>query len=195
MYATHQPLIAAHARRGPSQLRDVLAFAAATAHLHFAQVPALMAEYHTGELGSFQPNARDTASADHRFLFDWATDVWAAPASFTDTALLSELARVRGLGPAKAGFAAQLLFGRVGCLDTHNLRAYGVTVPPRFDRCGATTRVARLADYCATCAQLGSSAFLWDSWCASMADRYPWDWGRAELVSAAHVNCILGEAA
>lgn len=40
--------------------------------------------------------------------------------SLTDQESLDILTEIPGIGPAKAGFVMQLVFGRVGCLDIHN---------------------------------------------------------------------------
>jgi len=46
-----------------------------------------------------------------------------------DRAIISELSLIPGVQPVKAGFIAQLLFGRAGCIDVHNLDIYGKVFP------------------------------------------------------------------
>jgi len=43
--------------------------------------------------------------------------------------LLAELVKIPGVAPVKAGFIAQLLFGKSGCLDTHNIDIYSKIFP------------------------------------------------------------------
>jgi len=46
-----------------------------------------------------------------------------------DVDLLSALIQIPGVAPVKAGFMAQLIFGRSGCLDTHNIDIYSKAWP------------------------------------------------------------------
>jgi len=46
-----------------------------------------------------------------------------------DRALIAHLSKLPGVQPVKAGFMAQLLFGRAGCIDTHNIDIYSTVFP------------------------------------------------------------------
>jgi|LakMenEpi03Aug12_release.lakeMendotaPanAssembly.Ray.scaffolds.fasta_scaffold00185_12 hypothetical protein len=46
-----------------------------------------------------------------------------------DETLIRILAMIPGAGPVKAGFMAQLIFGRIGCIDTHNVDIYRKVFP------------------------------------------------------------------
>lgn len=46
-----------------------------------------------------------------------------------DTKLINELIKIPGVQPVKAGFIAQLLWGRAGCIDTHNIDIYTKAFP------------------------------------------------------------------
>jgi len=46
-----------------------------------------------------------------------------------DADLIRELVKIKGIQPVKAGFMAQLLFGRAGCIDTHNVDIYRHVFP------------------------------------------------------------------
>lgn len=90
--------------------------------------------------------------------------------------LLREFLKIPGLGLAKAGFLVQLLTGRAGCLDMHNIARFGLTP--------ATWRIRNLVDpadqmreiddkitlYLSLCDACGGSEYLWDSWCEHLAD-------------------------
>jgi len=52
-----------------------------------------------------------------------------AAKSGDDVDLLSALIQIPGVAPVKAGFMAQLIFGRSGCLDTHNIDIYSKAWP------------------------------------------------------------------
>lgn len=50
-----------------------------------------------------------------------------------DRALIAQLSKLPGVQPVKAGFMAQLLFGRAGCIDTHNIDIYTHVFPDMED--------------------------------------------------------------
>lgn len=50
-----------------------------------------------------------------------------------DAALIGELVKIPGVQPVKAGFIVQLLFGRAGCIDTHNIDIYSKAFPDMKD--------------------------------------------------------------
>jgi hypothetical protein len=50
-----------------------------------------------------------------------------------DEALVARLCRIPGVQPVKAGFIVQLLFGRAGCIDTHNIDIYSKVFPHMKD--------------------------------------------------------------
>lgn len=56
-------------------------------------------------------------------------EVQKAAQSGDDVNLISALVKIPGAGPVKAGFMAQLIFGRTGCLDTHNIDIYSKVFP------------------------------------------------------------------
>ena len=57
----------------------------------------------------------------------------AANKSGSEIALLGELVKIPGVAPVKAGFIAQLIFGKSGCLDTHNIDIYTKVFPDMKD--------------------------------------------------------------
>jgi hypothetical protein len=110
-------------------------------------------------------------------------------------ALLDVFLRAPGLGLVKAGFACQLFANKVGCLDVHNVRMYGLdartlrwTAPKRPE-----TRAKKRRDYIELCERLGGSVRLWRSWCEYKATVRPSNWldGAAE-VSRLHVEVLAG---
>ena len=70
------------------------------------------------------------------YKYDGVTDVWNRRESIygsimnlvarKDTIAVFEylLSNIKGLGPAKAGFCVQLIFGEMGCIDMHNVNLY-----------------------------------------------------------------------
>lgn len=188
MYAEHQPLIERYAQRSPLCMARTLEFALATAHRYFATVPGVLAT-HTGY--SRQQAAAvvvlyESKHSIFRTVLDRRED---------DLALLRYLITLPGLGLVKAGFAAQLIAGSIGCLDVWNARAHQLTRSLRNynPRATVATLTKKLTTYIAACKAIGTPAFLWDTWCTAMAGRhtpgstyYPWE--TPEAVSAFHVE-------
>lgn len=85
--------------------------------------------------------------------------------------LLVKVADIPGLGLVKAGFVIQLSLGKIGCLDVHNLRQYGVDAAMFKYGKNATpaTKRKKAELYIATCEKLGGSEYLWNKWCESLA--------------------------
>jgi hypothetical protein len=104
-----------------------------------------------------------------------------------DVALVDALSRMPALGLVKAGFVAQLVYGRVGCLDTHNLALYGI--PQNATRLYGRGSIAR---YVARCERTGAPLALWARWCAHVSALRPEQWPTAEAVSARHVDYVRG---
>ncbi len=107
--------------------------------------------------------------------------------------VLDILTTVPGLGLAKAGFLAQMCYGLAGCLDTHNLRRFGLSAnlcslrgnlkPP--------TRARRIGAYLEAIETCGGTESLWDGWCVYLADRDPSRYAHAYDVSELH-SAALG---
>lgn len=71
------------------------------------------------------------------------------------------VANVPGLGPAKAAFVIQLSKGKLGCLDTVNVKRYGLPEIPQTPK-----------KYLETLEQLGvTSSRMWRDWCHYVAER------------------------
>jgi hypothetical protein len=68
---------------------------------------------------------------------------------------------IPGMGPAKAAFVVQLSKGKLGCLDTVNVKRYGLPeIPPTPKK------------YLETLEQLGiTSGRMWRDWCSHVAER------------------------
>jgi len=107
--------------------------------------------------------------------------------------MIEHLADKVGFGLVKAGFVIQLVYGLCGCLDTHNLRKYGVKknsfnkFKTRKTIAGRRTFIAR---YVTLCYQLGGPSVLWDKWCEYVAERQPTRYDDAEHVSRLHCECL-----
>ena len=105
-----------------------------------------------------------------------------------DIKLLSALLPIPGVAPVKAGFMAQLIFGRSGCLDTHNIDIYTKVYPdlepelnmskwqkdtsPRADK----KNLEALKRYSSTLKKLNKRGIgtkeLWDVWVDFVGNMY-----------------------
>lgn len=67
-----------------------------------------------------------------------------------DRQLITKMSGIIGVQPVKAGFMAQLLFGRAGCIDTHNIDIYSTVFPelsPDLDMKKWTATPAQIAKF------------------------------------------------
>ena len=88
-----------------------------------------------------------------------------------DRMMMLRLTMVPGLGMAKAGFVMQMMFGRVGCIDVHNLRRFHkVSVKDvQFTKSAKVdTKLKKIDNYINICKGNRSTEKLWDSWCEQL---------------------------
>ena len=117
---------------------------------------------------------------------------WKDERRYWEAQLLIELAKIPGIGLAKAGFLAQLCWGISGCLDTHNLRNYGIdanvcSLPAKLKH---KTKLARASKYSEIVEQLGGTEHLWDEWCKHVARTQPKRYTDANHVSLLHCAAL-----
>jgi len=91
--------------------------------------------------------------------------------------LLREFLKVPGLGLPKAGFLAQLVVGKAGCLDMHNIERFDLdpkvwAIRPRAN---AADQVREIEDKIALYLHLidlcGGTRKLWDEWCEHLNEK------------------------
>ena len=187
MFETHQPAIGRWARDHEDNLADVIKFV-----VHTIQCPLVRAveDFQAGDLRTLSGNQRaslEYVDAFKQRIFEDASEV-----SHNPDALLLVFAALPGLGLAKAGFCCQLSHGVSACLDSHNLKRFGIS-PWKFahvKRGSAKRRDQRAAEYNATCEKLGGTAGLWDTWCQYVADNQPKRYDSAETVSRLHAEAF-----
>lgn len=198
MFDTHQPIIGAWARERPAHLREVLRFAVLSARQPLYNLPADMEQAHRGGpeamgvLFGWKHRAWVAAEDNQDAIYAQCLDLWEhSPPEHLAPDLILYLAQQWGLGPAKAGFVAQMAFGVGGCLDTHNLRRFGLREVRGFRQLKSLRgRRHMIERYCAALATCGSTRTLWDSWCHYVANQSRRQnlYHNAEHVSALH--CI-----
>ena len=102
--------------------------------------------------------------------------------------------QVPGLGLPKAGFMTQLVMGKGGCMDVHNIRKYLPEVdsskgtPSRWQTSGQSeeTKKRKAVDYLGFCKLAGGAKGLWDQWCDFIAEQYPDAFESGDHVSKLH---------
>jgi hypothetical protein len=171
MYREHQPTIAYFGMKSPENARRVVHFVLATVRTHLEYVPDnLLNPAHM-----LPASRRGLAYVQGKDVRDWS---------------LRRLLEIPGLGIAKAGFVRQLLHGDVGCLDTHNLKLYGLNARAFRTDCSVVALTERLQTYENLCTVIGTEQ-LWDGWCEHVAALRPKVWRDAETVSRFHVTCLI----
>jgi hypothetical protein len=197
MFAKHQPQISAFARRSPDNFRRVVVFALCTIRMPFrtAASDVALACDNKPCRSIFGAKIAGLASIDEpHWLYEQCERAWACSDHVEDE-LVHIFQSAPSLGPAKAGFCTQMIYGVSGCLDTHNLVRFGLN--PREFR-GAegkykpATVCAKISAYNDVCRKLGGTAYLWDSWCEYVAERGTAGTYSAEAISALHLAPLNG---
>lgn len=186
MFAEHQAQIAEHAH-DPQGFARVCKFVIATVRTQFPDVVAVLDRCIAGE------DVPRVMFGVKRKGFDWLdenaagllSDCEMLAACGDEPGLIMALCAIPGIGYAKAGFIAQLVWGRVGCLDTHHLIRFGLK-PEEFAAHGLYRR-ANAERYCEVTSACGSPETLWNTWCDYVGRTQ--GYGTAEQVSAMHLVC------
>jgi len=101
---------------------------------------------------------------------------------------------IPGMALVKAGFLCQIFAGTVGCIDTHNIKMYGIPVSAlryRYEN-SAKCKHAKVFRYVELCRGLGGAHALWSRWCDYVAKLRPYNWSDGAHVSQFHVDVITG---
>lgn len=111
--------------------------------------------------------------------------------------LMKSYLRIKGLGVPKAGFLCQLTLGLVGCMDTHNLKRYGLdekmfklNPEPKTPK-ALDSNTQKLIQYINLCHGIGTEN-LWDTWCNSLSETSSF-WRDGHHVSESHYHYLSGE--
>jgi hypothetical protein len=192
MFRDHQPICARHASE-PQGFLEAGAFVLCTIRVPLERAIIDFQDWklHGSErafwgwkrhaLGQFQANA-----AERKRRLD---------ALYPDRdAMLAEVCRWRGFGPAKGGFLLQIVYGLSGCLDSHNLAAHGLGEREfRIDGKGERG-IARVVErYHKAVDKAGGCEALWDTWCEGIAALRPDTWSSGDQVSRYHAIAIAGD--
>lgn len=180
MFANHQPVISAYARENPENFANVLKFVILTIRARLFNIPADMDTLErpetpdalAGVLYGFKADSIAQIEREAESLHWQAESIVYHAESERETAanLLNLFTGVHGFGLAKAGFAAQLIYGVSACIDSHNLARFNIAASAikssTFKNAKAhKTRDKWIQRYCDIVKKCGGTESLWDSWC------------------------------
>ena len=194
MYKRDQYEIQRVCESDPKCTREAMSFVSRSIRNHFSRLSKITDEERS--LGIQAPSLKQKIKRDafeyiHANYKQLHKDIFDPDLSLAEKIL--SVSSIPGIGIVKAGFVLQLCIGKVGCLDTHNLRMFGFG-DSAFKFSKTTTRNTALAKarlYIETCEKLGGSEFLWDNWCEFIASKYPKHFTSADQVSQMHVDLIV----
>lgn len=215
MFAIHQKRISDYARKNPQNMARVLKFVVLTIRNRLYNLPADMETLDTGGqaaddingiLYGFKRKSIDQIDAESESLYAQAESIVFHATSEREAAenLIDLFTGIHGLGLAKAGFAAQLIFGVSACLDSHNISRFNI--PWYHMKSSAFKNVKRLdkrrawiSRYCDHVDTCGGTESLWDSWCEFVYHRpddtgYKMNGNKAAYKSAYHVSALHCES-
>ncbi len=196
VYADHQPQLAVLGRSGPDGFARICTFALLTirqplrdAVLDYPLVRrgdrAVRSLFGSKHEGLSFINRRAPALYERCEEAFELMDDEDAEASIVDA-----LCDIPSIGPAKAGFITQMVYGLSGCIDSHNLNRFELPERTfRLNKTGvsASKRRAILQSYNAFCRKVGGARRLWDDWCCYVSGRDPVNYPTADFVSGLHL--------
>lgn len=214
MFRVHQKTISDYARKNPENFARTLNFVILTIRTRLFNVPADMAildnpeneESLSGILYGWKVDSIAQIDAEKESLYAQAEFIFYAAESDRDAAekLLNLFTGIRGLGMAKAGFAAQLIYGVSACLDSHNIERFGIPANQiKSDRLkklkSNLRRAAKISQYCDFVDKCGGTESLWDSWCEYVFNRadatgFKMNGNKSFYESAFHVSALHCES-
>lgn len=214
MFKDHNPVINAYMQANAQQMIDGIMFVALSVKMPFHTMAQQMQDYRANGADSkfvwgFKRQTYDYLQEHGQDLYDELMDlstrtkfgdlkfkgreIWL----HRDKQMMLCLTDVPGLGVVKAGFVMQMMFGRVGCIDVHNLRRfYKVSQKDVTFIKTATdnTKRVKIDNYVNICRGNRSTQKLWDSWCEQLTDKKcnKSRFSSGDEVSAFHVQALVG---
>ena len=186
MYHKHNPMVREYAMKSPANLERVIAFVSSSIRERTDRLPKYMTEYRqVGAKSSWiwgNKHATIGYTKKHRkMLYTNMMRIIKAKKKDMALDLIMLFLEIPGFGLPKAGFCVQLVAGKAGCLDVHNIRKY---LPDEDARKGTPswlqtsgnsidTKRKKAIKYLNLCDDIGGARFLWNEWCNHIASE-PW---------------------
>lgn len=214
MFKDHNPIINEYMQASAEQMIDGIMFVVLSVKTPFHTMAQQMADYRAKGLDSkyvwgFKRQTYEYLQENGKDLYDELMDlstrsqfgdrkfkgrsIWTE----RDRKMMLVLTDVPGLGVVKAGFVMQMMFGRVGCIDVHNLRRfYKVDAKDvKFVKIASDhVKLEKITNYINICKGNRSTQKLWDQWCEQLTDK-KCNKGRfssGDEVSSFHVQALVG---
>ncbi len=210
MFKKYNPLINEYMQTDHLHMRDGIIAVVMTIKMPHWMWPKMMEDYRqNGGMSQYLFGfKRETYKYLHRHsaeLYDDLMRLWRTPkkelggtVQSKDGEMMMRLLDVPGLGLAKAGFVMQMMFGRVGCMDVHNVRRlYKVNVADvTFSKSAKLeTKKKKVMNYVSLFTGARTTEKIWDSWC----EQVMWNqcnrgrFSSADEVSRLHLTVLTGE--
>jgi hypothetical protein len=186
MYNNHNKLVREYAYLSPSNLERVLAFVSSSIRERTDRLPSYMSEFrHVGAKSSWiwgnKHKTIDYVHKNRKSIHTRMVSIMRAKKGSMALDLILLFLEIPGFGLPKAGFCVQLVAGKAGCLDVHNIKKY---LPNEDSRKGTpswlqtsgnsdATKRKKAIVYLKLCDDIGGAKFLWDEWCDHIATQ-PW---------------------
>ena len=192
MFTTHQKSIGRWGRKSPDNTSWIIAMVLLSIQQHWDQIG--------NQLIDLKENGLDS-----KYLFGSKRSGWdyvvankkeLHEAIYSRNLPMAEkllaVASIPNIDLIKAGFVLQLCIGKVGCLDVHNLRRFGLK-PQAFKTYGLKydTALGKAKLYVKVCEDLGGCEYLWNSWCDLLAEKYPNKYKNGQHVSRLHKDYVM----
>ena len=179
-------MVREYAMKSPANLERVIAFVSSSIRERTDRLPKYMTEYRqVGAKSSWiwgNKHATIGYTKKHRKMLH-TNMMRIIKAKKKDMALdlIMLFLEIPGFGLPKAGFCVQLVAGKAGCLDVHNIRKY---LPDEDARKGTPSwlqtsgnsidsKRKKAIKYLNLCDDIGGARFLWNQWCNHIASE-PW---------------------
>jgi len=202
MYYLHNKKVRRFAQLCPKNLEWVLAFVFSTIRVQTSMLPRYMKEYRKRGLNSSWIWGNKIAGLayvrkNRQDLYNRMMQIIRSNKKDMELDLILLFLEVPGLGLPKAGFSCQLVAGKVGCMDVHNIRKFlpdvdaSIGTPTYFQTSGNSDVIKRkkAINYIELCKEIGGCKFLWNTWCTDRSVDYPKHFPTPFDVSAVH-ECI-----
>lgn len=214
MFKNHQPIISDYARQNPNNFARTLNFVILTIRTRLFNIPADMAtldnpeneESLLGILYGWKIDSVQQIEREKNSLYAQAEYINYCAIDSRDKAeqFINLFTGIRGIGMAKAGFCAQLIYGVSACLDSHNIERFGIPANAiKSDRLKSLKsnlkRAAKISQYCDFVEKCGTTESLWDSWCEYVFNRadttgFRMNGNKSVYESAEHVSAFHCES-
>ena len=192
MFTTHQKAIGRWGRKSPDNTSWIIAMVLLSIQQHWDQIGNQLIDLKENGLDSKYLFGSKRSGWDYVLAHKKEIHEAIYSRKLPMAEKLLAVASIPNIGLVKAGFVLQLCIGKVGCLDVHNLRRFGLS-PQAFKTYGLKydTALGKAKLYVKVCEDLGGCEYLWNSWCDLLAEKYPNKYKNGQHVSRLHKDYVI----